>query len=162
MMSQSYKFYLVNLLSALMIILLSACSSSRLAQNNTGPDVRATVESYIKAMNEEDIKMLDHLYADDFMSYSPLYKSSKEELLKSLQNGFKAQDNKVQGNITEITNGSAVATVHLNWMIIAANKEIIFAQNLLQVWKKEKTSWKLHRILFYIPGKIPELKDFDF
>gem|GEM_PF-2184887 len=162
MILQRYKFYPAILLFAAMILQISACSSSRAARVDTETSVRATIASYIKALNDEDIKTLETLYANDFKSYAPLYKSSKAQLLKDLQNGFEIQNNNIKARITEINSGTILATVHLQWMIMNENQEIIFAQNLLQIWKKEETSWKLSRILFYIANEVPESADFNF
>ncbi len=159
---QRYKFYPAILLFTLLIPQITACGSSRAARIDTETTVRSTVTAYIKALNEEDIKTLEILYADDFMSYAPVYKSSKAQLLKDLQNGFNQQNNSIKARIMEINSGTILATVQLQWMIRNEKQEIIFAQNLLQLWKKEQTGWKLGRILFYVASEVPELEDFDF
>ena len=162
MISRRYKFYPTILLFAFMILQISACSSSRSALIDTERSVRTAVTSYIKALNEEDIKTLERLYGDDFMSYAPIYNLSKEQLLKDLQNGFETQNNKVKGKIIEINSGTILATIHLQWMIINENQEIIYAKDLLQIWKKTQKDWRLSRILFYTGNKVPELEDFNF
>ncbi len=162
MIPQRYKFYPAILLFAVMILQTSACRSARTAQTDTETSLRAKVTSYIKAWNEEDIKTLKILYANDFKSYAPLYKSSREQLLKDLQNGFEAHNNRIKARITEVNSGTVLATVQLEWMIVDENKEVIFAQNLLQIWKKEQTGWKLKRILFYTANEVPNPGDFDF
>jgi len=162
MIPQRYKFYPANLLFALTIILFIGCSSSRPAQTDTEAKLRNTIGRFIKAINQEDLKTLEILYADDFKSYSPIYSLPKNQLLESLENGFNQQNHRVQAKITEITCGAIVATAHLQWIIRDENQEVIFAQNLLQIWKKEQIGWKLSRILFYQASEVPELEDFKF
>ncbi len=162
MISQRYKFYLVHLLLGTIMILSAGCNSTRLAQKDGEITVRSTVETFIKAMNTEDIKTLELLYAEDFKSYAPIYDLPKSQLLKSIQNGFKNQDHQIKAKIIEIISGPTVATVELDWMIINENNEIIYSQDLLQVWKMEKNNWKLNRILFYAASKVPEAGDFKF
>lgn len=162
MIPQRYKFYPANLLFAITIIFCVGCSSTRYSQIDTATTLRNTIDRFIKAINEEDLNTLAILYADDFKSYSPVYSLPKKQLLESLENGFKEQDHRIQAKITEITSGAIVATAHLQWIILDSNKEIIFAQNLLQIWKKEQKNWKLSRILFYQASEVPELEDFKF
>jgi ketosteroid isomerase-like protein len=152
MITQRYKFYLAQLFLGFIIIISNGCNSTRLAQNDSEVNVRSTINEYVKAFNAEDIKMLENFYAEDFKSYAPIYEKSKKQLLEDIQAGFMKQDHQIQANITEITSGPTVATAHLQWMIIGENKEVTFAQNLLQVWQKHKTGWKLKRILFYAPN----------
>ncbi len=160
MTTQRYKFYLVNLLLGLLMILSSGCGSARSAQINTETTVRSSVETYITAFNAEDIKTLELIYADDFKSYAPIYNVPKNQLLKSIQNGFENQDHKIQAKIIEIISGQNVATVQLQWMIINENREVTFAQDLLHVWKKGREDWKLSRILFYTANEVPKSIDF--
>lgn len=162
MMLQRYKFYPAILLLVFTIMLCSACGSARFVKINTESTVRSTIESYIKAMNEEDIKTLDLLYANDFISYEPSYKLPKKQLLASIQKGFEQQDYRIEAKIIEIISGPTVATAQLRWIIKGADKEVIFAKNLLQIWKKDKESWKLSRILFFTISEVPELEDFNF
>jgi len=162
MIPQRYKFYPANLLFALTIILFVGCSSSRSSQTDTEATLRSTIDRFIKAMNEEDLKTLEILYADNFRSYSPIYSLPKKQLLESLEHAFNQQNHSIQAKITEITSGTMVATAHLQWIIKNENQEIIFAQNLLQIWKKEQMRWKLSRILFYQASEVPELEDFKF
>ncbi len=162
MIPQRYKFYLAYLLFALTIISSVGCRSMRPAQTDTEAAIRSTIDRFIKAVNEEDLKTLKILYAEDFKSYSPVYNLPKKQLLESLEDGFKQQDHRIQAKITEITSGTLVATAHLQWIIMDKNQEIIFAQNLLQIWKKQQKDWKLSRILFYQPNEVLELEDFKF
>ena len=163
MISQRYQFYPAILLFAAMIFQLAAChSSSQAAQLDTEAALRATVASYVKALNEEDIKTLEMIYADDFMSYAPIYELTKTELLKELQNGFDKQDNKIRTKIEEINNGIILATIQMEYMIINENQEIIYAENLLQIWKKKQNGWQLSRILFYSADEIPTIEDIEF
>lgn len=160
MTTQRYKIYLVHLLLVLTIIFFAGCGSARLAQIDSKATVRSSVETLIKAMNTEDINTIEVLYADDFKSYAPIYDLPKKELIKSIQTGFEKQDHKIQAKITEIISSPSLATVQLEWMIINKNKEVIFAQNLLQIWKKNKTDWKLSRILFYTANEVLQVEDF--
>jgi len=162
MIPQRYKFYSANLLFILTFILSIGCGSSRHSVIETEASLRTTINRFIKAMNEEDLNTLEILYSNDFKSYSPLFSLPKKQLLESLQKGFNQQNHKIQAKIIEITSGSIVATAHLRWIIQDESKEVIFAQNLLQIWKKESSTWKLSRILFYQPSEVPELEDFDF
>ena len=152
MITQRYKFYLIHLLLAILMITASSCHRTQLAQKDTETSVRSTINAYIKALNDEDIKILEHLYAESFKSYSPIYENPKKQLLADIQAGFEKQDHKIQAKIIEITSGPTLATAHLQWMIVGETKEVIFAQNLLQIWQKNKNTWKLKRILFYTPS----------
>lgn len=162
MITQRYKFYLIYLLLVTTMILSAGCRSTHHAQINTQATLRTTVETFIQAMNAEDIKTLELLYADDFKSYAPIFDLPKKQLLERIQAGFETQDHKIQARITEINSGPSLATVQLQWMIINEKNEIMFAQDLLQVWKRQKTGWQLSRILFFTANEVPKAEDIKF
>ncbi len=162
MITQRYKFYPTILLFAILMLALTACRSSKINRTDTDTILRTTISSYLSAMNEEDIETLRFLYAEDFKSYAPLYETSKAELLKSIQNGFNQQNNRISAKVIEVINGQVIATAQLAYMIINENQEVIYAQDLLQIWKKEATGWKLSRILFYQGDEIPKAGDIKF
>jgi len=162
MSSQRYKFYSSTLYLLILIVFLAGCSSSRSASSNSEASVRTTINTFINAMNNEDIKTLEFLYSDEFLSYEPNFKPPKKQLLNSIQKGFNQQNYHIEAKILEIIGGSTAASAHLNWKIIGEDQEVIFAKDLLQIWVKEKEGWKLSRILFFTINEVPNLENFNF
>ena len=159
---QSYKFYSSTLYLLLLIVLVSGCTSAKLAKSNSEATVRSTIASFIDAMNKKNINTLENLYSDDFLSYDPSFKLPKKQLLTSIQKGFDQQNYQIEAKIIEIIDGPYVTTAHLTWKIIGEEKEIIYDNNLLQIWVNEKGNWKLSRILFFTGKEVPKAEDFKF
>ena len=143
-------------------VLVGGCSGARLAKSNSKAVIKSAISSFIRAMNNEDIKTLEILYSDDFLSYEPNFKLPKKQLLNSIQKGFDQQNYQIEAKIMEIIGGSTVGSAHIKWKIIGEDQEVIFAKDLLQIWVKEKDGWKLSRILFFTINEVPDLENFNF
>jgi len=162
MKSQRYKFYSCTLYLLILIVLIAGCGSLQSVKTNSATSVRDTIATFINAMNNKDIKTLEFLYSDDFLSYEPKFNLPKKQLLNSIQKGFDQHNYRIEAKIIEIIGGSSVTSAHLKWKIIGEDKEVIYDNDLLQIWVNKKENWKLSRILFFAGNEVPKIEDLRF
>lgn len=134
---------------------LSACGSSKQATALTAANIplQSVIEKFIDAVNQADSTALRQLYADDYRSLSPVYEVSKTDLIRQIAQS--AAQKQVKASILELETGQVLSTVILDWQILNTDNETVYRQQVLQIWKRHPTGWKLKRTLFYSPEKVP-------
>lgn len=152
---QSMKNSISYLLLILSFILHTSCNRSITKSSNSTTDLKMAVNQLVSCLNAKDNACVKELYAADFKSFSPVVKfDNVHQLVDQTIGNLTKNKYKIDIKIHELKEAKGMGYVRLSWVLSEllsdGNREIIHAEQRLDIWIKNKTKqWQLHRSLFY-------------